>query len=93
MKGNMVTRFEICLSDEQAETVGRIATEIGLTSDEVLRQSVASFALTHDRERQRLKRRCTVEKGMRIQDELRDQGSVWDVLAALRSLRERPFSD
>ena len=87
-----MTRVEICLSDEQADAVGRIATQSGISSDEVLRRSVVSYAHNHDREERRRERHRTVLKGMEMQDEMRHTAGAWDALAALRRLREGRFS-
>ena len=87
-----MTRVEICLSDEQIKAVGRIATESGISSDEVLRRSVVSYAENHDREERRRERHRAVLKGIEIQDEVRHTTGAWDALAALRALREGRFS-
>ena len=87
-----MTRVEICLSDEQAEVIGRIATESGISSDEVLRRSVVSYAQNHDLEGRRRERQQAVLKGMAIQDDMRLAAGAWDALAALRRLRQGRFS-
>lgn len=83
-----MTRVEISLSDEQAEAVGRIATESGISSDEVLRRSVVSYAQHHDREERRRQRHRVALKGMEIQDNMRHTDGAWDAIAALRAFRE-----
>lgn len=87
-----MTRLEICLSDEQAEAVGRIATASGVSSSEVLRRSVVSYAQDHDREERRRERLRAVLRGMEIQDEMRHTAGSWDAIAALRVLRESRFT-
>ena len=87
-----MTRVEICLSDEQAEVIGRIATESGISSDEVLRRSVVSYAQNHDREGPRRERQRAALKGMSIQDDMRLAAGAWDALAVLRRLRQGRFS-
>mgnify|MGYP001309012764 CR=1 FL=1 len=81
-------RVEICLSDEEAEAVGSMAAASGLSTDQLLRQSVASFTRRHDRDKGRRARRETIRRGMRIQDEMRaETAGAWDAIAVLRTLR------
>ena len=83
-----MTRVEICLSNEQAEAVDRIAIESGISSDEVLRRSVVSYAQNHDAAERRRERHRAVLRGMEIQDEMRRTTGAWDAIGALRAFRE-----